>query len=96
MARTSWIEDETGAPLIEQQARRLDHFVEAFADGRVDQSELEAQERRVTRLMREIEPQLDVGLHEKVTELLCEIVSFDIMQCVFSMQQSAPKTKFRG
>ena len=94
--RSSWIEEETGSPLIEQHARKLDSFVEALADGRVDASELEDQQERVTRLMREIEPQLDDVLHEKVTRLLCEIVSFDIMQCLYSMQQAAPKTKFRG
>lgn len=94
--RVSWIDEETQSPVIEQHARQLDSFVQTFADGRVDESELENQEKRLTQLMKEIEPQLDDALHEKVTQLLCELTAYDIMQMFVTMQQARPQTTFRG
>jgi hypothetical protein len=46
--------------------------------------------------MREVEPLLDSKLHAKVTQLLCELTAYDIMQTVYTMQQSRPKAAFRG
>ena len=83
-------------PVIDKYARQLDGFTKTFADGHVDDSELKAQEARVTALMREIEPKLDDALHAKVTQLLCELTAYDVMQCFHAMQQSRPKTAFRG
>ena len=94
--RVSWIDEETQSPVIEQHARQLDSFVQTFADGRVDESELKNQEIRLTQLMKEIEPQLDDALHEKVTQLLCELTAYDIMQMFVTMQQARPQTTFRG
>ena len=94
--RTSWIDEETESPVIDESAKKLEHFVESFADGRIDESELEAQEQRVTELMKEIEPQLDDHLHERVTQLLCELTAYDIMQCFAEFQKARVKTAFRG
>jgi hypothetical protein len=96
MARASWIDDATSQPVIEKYTRELDTFTKTFADGHVDAAELDAQEKRLTALMREIEPQLDEALHAKVTQLLCELTAYDLMQCFHAMQQARPKTKFRG
>jgi hypothetical protein len=74
----------------------LDSFVNTFADGRVDEEELTAQEQRLTTLMKEIEPLLDDETHAKVTTLLCELTAYDIMQLAAAMQESRPKTVFRG
>jgi len=93
--KSSWL-DSTDTPLIEEQARRLNSFVEALADGRVDSSEVEAQEARVVALMKEIEPKLDPALHEKVTQLLCELTAYDLMNVLHAMGASRPKTVFRG
>jgi hypothetical protein len=82
--------------LIEQYARQLDSFLETMADGRVDTSEIQAQEARLVALMREVEPQLDDALHEKVTRLLCELTAYDLMQMLHAMQEARPKTAFRG
>ena len=92
----SWIDEETQTPLIDDYARQLDSFVQTFADGTVDESELEGQEQRLTDLMKEIEPQLDDELHEKVTRLLCELTAYDIMQCFVELQKARPQTVFRG
>jgi hypothetical protein len=94
--RIHWFDDQTQAPLIDQHARKLTSFLAAVADGRVDEHELDAQEARVYNLMKEIEPQLDDALHARVTELLCELTAYDLMQMMHQMQQSRPKTVFRG
>lgn len=94
--RVSWIDEETRAPVIDEYARQLESFVETFADGRVDEAELTAQEGRLTELMKEIEPQLDDELHAKVTRLLCELTAYDIMQVFHELQQARPQSVFRG
>lgn len=94
--RSSWIDDENQVPLIDDYARQLDSFINTFADGKVDESELKTQEQRVTELMKQIEPNLDDDMHEKITRLLCELTAYDIMQCFSELQQSRPKTVFRG
>jgi hypothetical protein len=96
MSRTSWLDEKSQVPQIEQHARKLTSFIEALADGNVDTAELKAQESRLTALMKEVEPQLDDKLHAKVTQLLCELTAYDLMQTLHEMQKSRPKTVFRG
>lgn len=96
MARQSWLDEASGTPLIDQYARQLGTFLEAVADGRVDDAELKAQEGRVTALMRAIEPKLDDALHAEVTKLLCELTAYDVMQMIHGVTAERPKTKFRG
>ena len=93
--RKSWLSDEGGVA-IEDQARRLTSFMEALADGIVSQDELAAQEERVVRIMRSIEPKLDDALHAEVSELLCELTAYDIMKLLCSMQEARTKTVFKG
>ncbi len=93
--RQSWLDDE-GGMAIDAQARKLETYIEALADGVVSGAELEAQEARVVALMKEIEPKLDDTLHAQVTELLCELTAFDIMNLLHSVQAARVKTKFRG
>lgn len=95
-SRTNWFDPESETPIIDQQARKLTTFVDALADGRIDEQELKAQETRVLNLMKEIEPQLDDALHAKVTDLLCELTAYDLMQMLGEMRHSRPQTKFRG
>lgn len=94
--RASWLDEKSHKILIEQYARQLDSFLQAMADGKIEPSELRDQEARLVGLMKEVEPQLDDALHEKVTRLLCELVAYDLMQMVHTMQESRPKTTFRG
>ncbi len=96
MGKQSWLDETSGTPMIDQYARQLSTFLDAMADGRVDESELEAQEGRVTALMREIEPKLDDALHAKVTRLLCELTAYDLMQMAHAVSAGRPKTKFKG
>ncbi|HXG12724.1 MAG TPA: hypothetical protein VNK04_23400 [Gemmataceae bacterium] len=94
--RASWFDEKSQAPLIETYARQLDSFLQTMADGKVEEKEIRDQEARLVNLMKEIEPQLDDALHEKVTRLLCELTAYDLMQTLFMMQEARPKTKFRG
>ena len=95
-AKSSWFDESSNAPVIAEQAQKLDSFLEAIADGKVTDAELKTQEERLVKLMKEIEPKLDPALHAKVTELLCELTAYDMMQVLNTMQKSRPKTKFRG
>lgn len=92
----SWLDDDTHTPLIEQYARRLEHFMTALEDGRIDEGELKAQEARLVKLMQEIEPKLSVELHAQVTEMLCELTAYDVMQCLHTLGTTRPRSVFQG
>jgi len=94
--KSSWFDEATSEILIADHAQRLDSFLKAVADGEITDDELASQESRVVKLMKEIEPQLEPKLHERVTQLLCEITAYDIMQAMNMMQSARPKTKFVG
>jgi hypothetical protein len=96
MARRSWLDDAAQTTLIDDYARDLGSFIDAMADGVVDEDELARQEARVVELMREIEPQLDDAMHEQLTKLLCETSAFSIMQVLHSLYEARPKTQFQG
>jgi hypothetical protein len=93
---SAWFDEASHAPIIAEKARRAESFVAAMADGKIEPSEIQAQEDRLVRLMKEVEPNLDPALHAKVTELLCELTVYDFMQSLYAIQQSRPKTTFVG
>jgi hypothetical protein len=93
---STWFDEKSNLPIIAEEAKRLESFVAAIADGVVTDAELKSQEERVVKLMKEIEPQLEPKLHDRVTELLCELTAYDMMQVLNTMQQARPKTVFRG
>lgn len=94
--KTPWFDAHSEAPMLAEYARKLDSFVEVVADGRVDVAGfLEAQEARVV-LMKDVEPLLSPEAHEKVTQLLCEVTAYDLMNTLHMAHASRPKTKFRG
>jgi hypothetical protein len=94
--RQKWFDETLHEPLIDSYARQLDSFIQTMADGVVDDGEIKAQEERLIKLMKEVEPLLDDQVHAKVTQLLCELTAYDIMQMLHSLQEARPKTKFRG
>ena len=96
MARSSWLDEDTQEVKIDDYAQQLTSFIDAMADGRIDSAELEAQEKRVAEVMRDVEPHLDDELHAKVTKLLCELSAFNIMQLMSTVDQARSKTTFRG
>jgi hypothetical protein len=96
MARQSWLDEKTQTPLIDDYAKELSTFIDAMADGRIDDAELSAQEQRLVALMKEVEPQLDDAQHEKVTQLLCEMTAYSVMQLLSEVQKARPQTVFQG
>jgi hypothetical protein len=94
--RPGWVDELTQTPLIDGYARQLESFMSAMADGQVDENEVKSQEQRVVGLLKEIDPQLDNVLHTKVTQLLCELTAYAIMQMLYAMEQTRPKAVFQG
>jgi hypothetical protein len=94
-ARQSWL-DSSDAPLISQYTEELTTFIDAMADGRIDEKELSDQEARLQKLMKEVEPKLDDALHGQVTKLLCELTAYNIMHTLSSLEAARPKTVFQG
>jgi hypothetical protein len=94
--RASWLDADSHQPVIERYARRLGPFVEAMADGKVDDREVQAQEKRLVKLMKEVEPTLSPALHEKVTQLLYELTAYNLMHLLHQMDQARPKSTFQG
>ena len=95
-AKSAWFDERSEQPLIAEQARRLDSFLAAMTDGKIEAAEVQAQEARLVKLMKEVEPQLHGELHAKVTQLLCELTAYDVMQLLHTMHEARPKTTFRG
>jgi len=93
---SSWLSEASHTSIIADKARRAETFLRALADGKIDESEIEAQQQRLVALMEEIEPQLEPTLHDKVTHLLCELTVYDLMQATYAIQQARPKVVFRG
>ena len=87
---SSWFDAKTEEPLLQEQARNLDSFLAAIADGKVTTAEVEAQEDRMVALMKKLEPKLSPELHEMVTRLLIEVTAYDLMQVMNMMQATRP------
>jgi len=99
MPRISWLDEDEKTVRVDDYARNLTTFVDAVADGRIDNAEMASQEARVVKLMKEIEPKLDDATHGRVTELLCELSAFSAMQVLHAICEeyaARPKTKFQG
>ena len=94
--RTHWLDEKTDTPLIDAYVQKLGSFLEAMADGKIEASELKAQEDRVVALMKKVEPELNDAVHEQVTHLLCELSAYNIMHTIYQFVEAQPKTKFRG
>jgi len=86
MPRTSWFDETTAVPVIEERARALESFTAALADGVVEQRELDEQQARLVAAMKAVEPELSDELHEKVTTLLVELSAYDILRLLHELQ----------
>src|SRR5512143_144762 len=87
--RASWLDADSGEPMIRRYTERLNTFLEAMADGKVEAKELEEQEERLVTLLKEIEPKLEDELHGELT-------AYNIMHTMFEVAEAKPGTKFRG
>ena len=96
MAKRSWLDETTQEPLIHDYTNQLTTFIDALADGKIDDAELTAQQARLKAALQEVEPKLDDALHASVTKLLCELTASNIMHTLYSLQQARPASAFRG
>lgn len=86
MARKSWF-DESEAPVIDKYAQEMKSFLEAMADGKITDVELDGQEKRLVVAMKKVEAILSDEQHEAVTQLLCEMAAYDLMKVVHSVSK---------
>jgi hypothetical protein len=94
--RTRWLDPRTDTPLLQRYARRMRTFLDAMADGIIQKHELNEQEARLVALMKEVNPKLEDSLHEKVTNLRCELTVYDLIQMLHTLQEARPTSRFRG
>lgn len=96
MSKSAWFDESSATPLISEQAQRMETFLSAMADGKIDANEVKAQEERLIAQMKLVEPLLNEDQHAKVTKLLVEMAAYDLMQVLHSIHEARPKTVFRG
>ena len=102
--RTTMATDKAGSMTTHANAadrratsQKLTTFVDAMADGQIDDSELTAQEERLvaaderSRAAAERRP-----ARARSRKLLCELTAYDMMQTLNSLQSRRPQTAFRG
>jgi hypothetical protein len=76
--------------------QKLTTFVDAMADGQIEDREVAEQEQRLVALMKDVEPTLNDAQHGQVTKLLCELTAYNVMQTLNALQSARPKSTFRG
>ena len=94
MARTSWFDETTEQPLIQEQVSKLESFTSALADGIVSKQEVGGQEERLIAAMRKVEPDLSDELHSKVTTLLVELTAYNVMRLLHELQTERVRLAF--
>lgn len=94
--KQSWLDAATQTPLINGYTEQLTTFIDALADGRIEDAELAAQEARLKKAMQDVEPKLDGPLHAAVTQLLCELTAYNIMHTLSDLQKARPMSTFHG
>jgi hypothetical protein len=94
MARIDWFDDKTNVPVIDEQVQRLEGFVQAMADGVIDERELDEQQSSVVRAMRAVQTDLTDAQHEKVTRLLVELSAYNVMRLLHELQTTRLQRAF--
>jgi hypothetical protein len=94
MARTSWFDEKTELPVVQEQIRKLESFTSALSDGVVSKAELSGQEQRLLAAMKKVEPELSDDLHSKVTTLLVELTAYNVMRLLHELQTERARMAF--
>jgi hypothetical protein len=94
MARTSWFDEKTELPVIQEQINKLESFTNALSDGVVSKAELSSQEQRLLAAMRRVEPELNDDLHSKVTTVLVELTAYNVMRLLHELQAERARMAF--
>ena len=88
MTRVSWFDEKTHVPVIDEQVQNLSAFVDAMADGVIDDRELDKQQSSVIEAMKAVEHELNDEQHAKVTRLMVELSAYNIMRLLHELQKS--------
>jgi hypothetical protein len=88
MTRVSWFDEKTHVPVIDEQVKNLSAFVDAMADGMIDDNELEKQQSSVVEAMKAVEGDLSDDQHAKITRLMVELSAYNIMRLLHELQRS--------
>jgi predicted transcriptional regulator len=94
VARTSWFDDQTKHPVIDEQMRRLESFTTALADGVVSKEELSGQEQRLNTALKKLEAELSDDLHAKVTTVLVELSAYNVMRLLHELHTERARQAF--
>ncbi len=94
MARKSWLDETTSLPTLDKQVEKLEHFVDALADGVIDSDELAAQEKKVVAAMKAAEKLLGDDEHKAVTKLLVELTAYNVMHVLHDMAKAKVEKAF--
>jgi len=97
VARTSWLDEnveKAGAPIFQEQLKKLESFTSALADGVVTKQELAGQEKRLVDAMKSVEGELSDAVHAKTTTLLVELTAYNIMRLLHELQAERARVVF--
>ena len=95
MPRTSWFDEKSDGPLIQEQVSKLESFTSALADGVVTKQELAGQEQRLVAAMKQLEPMLSDQQHAEVTRTLVELTAYNIMHLLHELQAERARMAFK-
>jgi hypothetical protein len=87
MTRISWFDEHTHLPVIDEKVHHLSSFVDAMADGVIDDNELQKQQSSLIDAMKAVESELNDQQHEKITRLMVELSAYNIMRLLHELQQ---------
>ena len=94
MARTSWFDEKTDLPVIDEQVQKLESFAQAMADGVIEKKELAAQQESLIAVMRDVEDSLSDEQHAKVTRLLVELSAYNVMRLLHELHSQRLQRAF--
>jgi hypothetical protein len=94
--RTSWFDEKSEVPVIQEHLSMLESFTSALADDVVTGQELAGQEKRLVAAMKTLEPLLDDAIHEKVTEVLVELTAYNVMRLLHELHAERARMAFKG
>jgi hypothetical protein len=95
MARTSWFDEKSEVPLIQEHVSKLDSFTSALADGVVTKQELAQQEQRLVAAMKQLEPTLNDQQHAETTRTLVELTAYNIMRLLHELHAERARMAFK-
>jgi hypothetical protein len=95
MARTSWFDEKSEVPLIQEQVSKLESFTSALADGVVTKQELAGQEQRLVTAMKKLEPMLNDEQHGEATRTLVELTAYNIMRLLHELHAERARMAFK-